>query len=164
MPVTALLGVCYHSIHLLYIFIFIYSFYLFLYIFSHFILLVQPFLEKTFCYWYRNCSRNWPPFLACLPISFPGRILVLSYGKGMAGQHQRVKRRVSSFNAIWVTSSTFAPCSRWLDILACPYLLSARAIPSFLAWPWVPLQLMPQFKMITREDDYLPLILQTTQY
>lgn len=107
MPVTALLGVCYHSIHLLYIFIFIYSFYL--YIFSHFILLVQPFLEKTFCYWYRNCSRNWPPFLACLPISFPGRILVLSYGKGMAGQHQRVKRRVSSFNAIYSDDGSHPP-------------------------------------------------------
>lgn len=52
---------------------------------------VQPLENFFFCYWHRINSRNWPTFLACLPIPFPGRILVLGCGTVTQGSTKESK-------------------------------------------------------------------------
>lgn len=77
--------------------------------------------KKKSCYWYRNHFRSWPPFLTCLPILFPGRTFVLICGKIMTGQHCKVKRRISSSNAIHSGAGLYPP-----------HLL--HALPEWMGW------------------------------
>lgn len=56
-----------------------------------FFTLCPALLRIFFFSWYRIHSRNWPTFSACLPIPFPGRILVPGYGTVTQGSTKESK-------------------------------------------------------------------------